>query len=124
MKIRTSLAATGLIASLAGLSLQTFAAVTPYSWIRSGEAGNVFADSSPANHPFNAAFSSIGGGNPAAVIVPDSVGGPLGNTGATSTSSTRWGFYNVANSGMWIQGPNNSVPPASQWSLPPTNWVV
>lgn len=25
---------------------------------------------------------------------------------------------------MWVQGPNNTVPPPEQWSLPAVNWVV
>ncbi len=100
------------------------AAVTAYSWIRGGEFG-VMADSSGKNHPFNAAFSSLGGGLTAAITSPTAVGGPLDGTGAISTVSTRWGSYpNVANSGMWVQGPNNTVPPPDQWSLPPTNWVM
>jgi hypothetical protein len=124
MKIKSNIV-TGacVLATLFGARLSS-GAVTPYSWIRAGEAGGVFADSSGQNHPFNAAFSSRAGGDPAAVIVQTGAGGPLDATGAISTSSTRWGFYALANSGMWIQGPNNSVPPASQWSLPPTNWVV
>ncbi|MDB6038540.1 MAG: Immunoglobulin I-set domain protein [Verrucomicrobiales bacterium] len=116
-----------LLASLAfasGLaSQQCIAAVTPYSWIRGGEGG-IFADSSGNNHPFNAAFSSRAGGDPAALIVADSVGGPLGNTSAISTLSTRWGYYSLANSGMWVQGPNNTPPPTNLWSLPASNWVV
>lgn len=108
------------------------AAVTPYSWIRAGELGNVFLDSSGTGHPFNAAFSSGcnpadagGGGNPAAVIVQTGVGGPLGGPGGPiSTSSTRWGSFRCGNSGMWIQGPNNSLPTPAQWSLPATDWVM
>ncbi len=107
-----------------------FAAVTPYSWIRAGEANNVFLDSSGNGKNFNAAFSSGcvpgagGGGNPAAVIVPIGAGGPLGPAGAISTSATRWGSFGCANSGMWIQGPNNTVPTPDLWSLPSTNWVM
>ena len=116
---------------LAGV-LTSSATVTPYSWIRLGETGNVFADSSGANHPFNAAFSSGcvpgagGGGNPAILFSPLTAGGPLGLTGATSTTSTRWGYYGCPNSGMWIQGPGagGSVPDCSLWCLPPTNWVM
>lgn len=105
------------------------AAVTPYSWIRGGEIG-ITADSSGLNHPFNAAFSSGcvpgagGGGLTAALVSGLSAGGPLGTTGATSTFSTRWGFFDCPNAGMWVQGPNNTVPPPSQWSLPEVNWVV
>src|SRR5688572_7043516 len=107
-----------------------FAAVTPYSWIRAGELNNVFLDSSGNAKNFNAGFSSGcvpgagGGGNPAAVIVPIGAGGPLGPAGVTSTSATRWGSFNCANSGMWIQGPNNTVPLPELWSLPATNWVM
>jgi hypothetical protein len=119
---RASLLASLTLAS--GIATQQCSAtVTPYSWIRSGEGG-IFADSSGNNHPFNAAFSSRAGGDPAALIVADSVGGPLGGTSAVSTLSTRWGFYGLANSGMWLQGPNNTPPPASLWSLPASNWVV
>jgi hypothetical protein len=107
-----------------------FAAVTPYSWIRAGELNNVFLDSSGNAKNFNAGFSSGcvpgagGGGNPAAVIVPIGAGGPLGPAGVISTSATRWGSFGCANSGMWIQGPNNTVPTPDLWSLPATNWVM
>jgi hypothetical protein len=107
------------------------AAVTAYSWIRLGEnAGSVFTDSSGTGHPFGAGFSSGcccgagGGGIPAAVLSSTAVGGPLGITGTASTISARWGFYTCANSGMWIQGANNTVPTPAQWSLPATNWVM
>jgi Concanavalin A-like lectin/glucanases superfamily len=90
-------------------------------------------DSSGANpsHPFNAAFSSGceggagGSGQTAAVTSPIAVGGPLGTTGASSTVATRWGSFNCGNSGMWIQGPNNSVPTPPLWGdLPATDWVM
>ena len=58
------------------------------------------------------------------MIVPTGVGGPLGTVGALSTSATRWGFFGCANSGMWIQGPNNTVPLPELWSLPAVNWVM
>ncbi|MFN0125928.1 MAG: LamG-like jellyroll fold domain-containing protein [Verrucomicrobiales bacterium] len=107
------------------------AAVTPYSWLRGGESG-IGADSSGQNpaHPFNAAFSSGceagagGGGLSTAITTTNAVGGPLGTTGAVSGVASRWGFFNCGNSGMWIQGPNNTVPPPEQWSLPATNWVM
>ena len=108
---------------------QAFAAVTPYSWIRSGEAGSVFVDSSGLGHNFNAAFSSgpppAAGGNPAVVFSSTvTAGGPLGPGAVTSTISTRWGFYNFGNSGMWVQGSGNSVPDCTLFCLPPTNWVM
>ena len=105
------------------------AAVTPYSWIRGGESG-IQADSSGTNHPFNAAFSAGcdggagGGGLTAAVTTTNAVGGPLGTTAQISTVATRWGSFNCANSGMWIQGANNTVPTPEQWGLPATNWVM
>lgn len=109
------------------LSPLAYAAVTPYSWIRGGEFGTM-ADSSGTNHPFNAAFSAggtqSGGGLTATIPTGDTAGGPLGITGAISTVATIWGGLNTGNSGMWIQGPNNSAPPAETWSLPPTNWVM
>lgn len=93
-----------------------------------GEGGSVFADSSGQNHPFNAGFSSNPGtfsGDPGAVILPTSVGGPLNSaTGPTSTLSARFGYYNRQNGGMWIQGPNNTVPTPTQWQLPAQNWVA
>ncbi|HEX2749779.1 MAG TPA: LamG-like jellyroll fold domain-containing protein [Verrucomicrobiales bacterium] len=107
-------------AALTGLSSAT---VTPYCWIRGGEAG-LMTDSSGLNHNFNAAFSSLGGGNPAAIVVPNGAGGPLGPTTAVSTASIRWGSFGVPNAGMWIQGPNNSVPTPDLWSLPATNWAM
>ena len=124
----TSLSArTALAACLLHSGIQ--AAVTPYSWLRGGESG-VQADSSGLNHPFNAAFSSGcdggagGGGLTAAITTTNAVGGALGTTGAISTVSTRWGSFNCSNSGTWVQGPNNTVPPPEQWSLPATNWVM
>ena len=83
----------GVAMGLCILTNAAMGAVTPYSWIRAGETGNVFLDSSGNNKNFNAAFSSGcvpgagGGGNPAAVIVPTGVGGPLGTVGAVSTSA-------------------------------------
>jgi len=120
------------VASLmAMMAIPANAAVTPYSWLRMGEnAGSVFADSSGTAHPFGAAFSSGcccgagGGGLPAAVLSSTAAGGPLGVTGQTSTIGARWGFYTCGNSGMWIQGANNTVPTPAQWSLPATNWVM
>lgn len=105
------------------------ATVSPYSWLRGGESG-IQADSSGQNHPFNAAFSAGcdagvgGGGLTAAVTSTTAAGGPLGATGAISTVATRWGSFNCNNSGTWVQGPNNSVPPPDQWRLPATNWVM
>ena len=121
------LAAGAIITSLLAIDSGT-AAVTPYSWIRAGEAG-IFTDSSGNAKNFNAAFSSGcaggagGGGNPAAVIAPTAAGGPLGMTGVSSTACTRWGSFSCSNSGMWIQGPN-TVPPPELWSLPATDWVM
>lgn len=103
------------------------AAVTPYSWIRAGEI-SIFADSSGTNHPFNAAYSGgspqAGGGSTATILTADTAGGPLGTTGATSTVASIWGGYNNSNNGMWVQGPNNTVPSGALWSLPATNWVM
>jgi hypothetical protein len=129
MKRKKSSLTTGVALLTCLMAGSASAAVTPYSWIRAGEAG-LMADSSGSNHPFNAAFSSGcqdgagGGGLTAAVISAVAAGGPLGGTSTTSTFSTRWGSFSCGNSGMWIQGPNNTVPPASQWSLPATNWVM
>jgi len=119
---------TGVALAASLWATSAFAAVSPYSWIRGGESG-IMADSSGKNHPFNAAFSSgappAGGGLTAAITTPVAVGGPLSGTGAISTVSTRWGSYpGVGNSGMWIQGPNNTVPPPAQWSLPAVNWIM
>lgn len=120
---RIAVAAAGLLPSL------LTAAVTPYSWLRGGEVG-IAADSSGQNHAFNAAFSSGceggagGGGLSTALTSPIAVGGPLGTTGAISGVASRWGFFNCENSGMWIQGPNNTVPSPELWSLPATNWVM
>ena len=67
-----SLLAVGLSSLALSLGvLDTSAAVTPYSWIRFGEGGGLFNDSSGQNHPFNAGFSSgpgTFGGDPGAVI--------------------------------------------------------
>lgn len=130
MKSNAGVVSAGAALAVCLMAGPTFAAVTPYSWIRAGEANNVFLDSSGNAKNFNAAFSSGcvpgagGGGNPAAVIVPIGAGGPLGPAGVISTSATRWGSFGCANSGMWIQGPNNTVPGPDLWSLPETNWVM
>ncbi len=113
----------------AGL-LSAHATVTPYSWIRMGEAGNVFTDSSGNGKNFTAAFSTLPapggtvGGNPMTVLVPTGVGGPLGTTDSSSAISTLWGSFNTRTSGMWIQGPNNGPPTPDLWSFPATNWVM
>ena len=124
MKLKSLLACGIAVATLGLSSEDSSGAVTPYSWIRLGEGGSLFADSSGANHPFNAGFSTGFGGDPGAVILPTAVGGPLGNTAAISSLSARFGYYNRPNGGMWIQGPNNTQPTAAQWSLPQTNWVA
>src|SRR3954466_12207110 len=124
MKFNSVLALGLAVAGLGVCSGDSSGAVTPYSWIRLGEGGSLFADSSAANHPFNAGFSTGNGGDPGAVILPTAVGGPLGNTAAISSLSARFGYYNRPNGGMWIQGPNNSPPTAAQWSPPATNWVA
>ena len=118
------------LAALVGGVCISSATVTPYSWLRLGEGGTWFADSSGTSHPFNASFSSGcccgagGGGNAAALITATAVGGPLGGpSGPISTLSTRWGAYNCGNSGMWIEQ-NGTVPPPSAWSLPTNNWVM
>lgn len=120
--IRALPAALLALAAFTGLSS---AAVTPYCWIRGGEAG-LMTDSSGLNHNFNAAYSSLGPGNSASVLVPNGVGGPLGQTNSISTTSIRWGSFGVGNSGMWIQGPggNGTVPGPELWGLPATNWVM
>jgi hypothetical protein len=130
MKSSGAAVSAGAALTLCLMAHSAVGAVTPYSWIRAGEANNVFLDSSGNGKNFNAGFSSGcvagagGGGNPAAVIVPIGAGGPLGPSGAISTSATRWGSFGCANSGMWLQGPNNTVPTPDLWSLPATNWVM
>ncbi|HEY1048451.1 MAG TPA: LamG-like jellyroll fold domain-containing protein, partial [Prosthecobacter sp.] len=105
------------------------AAVTPYSWIRGGETGNVRIDSSGANRTFTSAFStsSTGAGltgQDSAIIVPTGVGGPLGGvSGPFSAVCTRWGSFNTRTSGMWMESQSGAVTP-DQWSLPATNWVM
>ena len=129
MKPKHSQLSTGVVLLTCLMAGSAPAALNTYSWIRAGEAG-LMTDSSGSNHPFNAAFSSGcqggagGGGLTAAVISAIAAGGPLGSASATSTFSTRWGSFGCGNSGMWIQGPNNTVPPETQWSLPATNWVM
>jgi hypothetical protein len=91
------------------------AAVTPYSWIRSGEANSVFLDSSGNNRNFNFAFSTGNSGNPGILLVPVAAGGPLGGaTGPTSSISALWGSFNRAAAAMW-QDP---------WTFPATNYVL
>ena len=132
MRMSTAFLSAGVALASCLIANSALGAVTAYSWIRAGELGNVFLDSSGTGHPFNAAFSSGctpassgGGGNPAAVIVQHGVGGPLGGpAGPISTSCTRWGFFSCGNSGMWIQGANNTLPTPAQWSLPAVDWVM
>ncbi|MGV3774100.1 MAG: LamG-like jellyroll fold domain-containing protein, partial [Verrucomicrobiales bacterium] len=122
MKIKRSILASAMMAS--GLiAPATYGEVSPYSWIRSGEFG-VMTDSSGKNHPFNAAFSSIGGGNPAVTLSPNAAGGPLGKTGAVSSTSTFWGHLDLNNSGMWVQSASGGVPTPELWSLPAKDWIV
>src|SRR2546423_1399691 len=136
MRINAALLAAGAALASGLLVIPAFAAVTPYSWIRAGEAGSSpFLDSSGNNpsHPFNAAFSSgpppAAGGNPAVVLRPTGVGGPLGPSGIYSTASTEWGYYDFGNSGMWIQGQggNGSQPGCNDslwcWGAD-GNWVM
>lgn len=123
-------ASAGLTAASLFAVLPAHGAITPYSWLRCGEAGPM-SDSSGNNKNFNAAFSSGcdggvgGGGQAASLVLPTGAGGPLGGpAGVVSAVSTRWGAFNCGNSGMWIQGPGNSVPSPDQWGLPPVNWVM
>jgi len=119
-----------LTAAFALAVLPALATVTPYVWMRMGEQGNNPQADSTGSPRFNAAFSSGcccgagGGGLSAAVVGSIAAGGPLGPGAEVSTKGTRFGFYTCGNSGMWIQGANNTVPLASQWTLPGTNWVM
>lgn len=91
------------------------AAVTPYSWIRGGEANSPYTDSSGNNRTFNFAFSTGTTGTLDYALVPFPVGGPLGGaSGPTSTVSTLLGVNGRASSAMW-QDP---------WTFPATNYVL
>ena len=58
MKINAANFSIGMAVGFYALGNSAMAAVTPYSWIRAGETGNPFLDSSGNNKNFNAAFSS------------------------------------------------------------------
>lgn len=91
------------------------AAVTPYSWIRFGEANSLFVDSSGNNRNFNLAFSTGNSGNPGAFLVPTGVAGPLGgDPNLASTVASLWGSLNRREAAMW-QDP---------WTFPATNYVL
>ncbi len=101
------------------------ATVTPYAWLRGGEAGTVQLDSTPNGRNFQSGFSCLGTGNPAAVRSTTTVGGPLGGPGGPiSTWSIRWGFYNCGSAAMWRASSTGGVPTPAEWSLPATNWVM
>ena len=111
---------------MAGL-LTSSAAVTVEGWWHFGEVGDYYADSSGNGHRFGSAFSRVGSGNAGASVEPFGCGGPLGNTGWTSTSCLYWNSINGDAAGMWGPGFN---PPSTNyviecWCLPvwPGTWT-
>ena len=107
-------------ALLAGV-LTSSATVTPQGWWHNGEAG-LQADSSGNNRGFGYGFSCAGGGIPGAGIVPLGVGGPLGKTGYTSTSSLYWTPLHCGAAAMW--NPWGSGLAENEWNPQPTNYVI
>lgn len=115
-------------ALLAGV-LSSSAAVTLQGWWHYGELSDYYQDASTNVRRFNEGFSRVGGGNAGAVIKPFGCGGPLGNTGYTSTSCLYWNAINGDAAGMWACGNANIDPGrngdgAATWNPPSTNYVI
>ena len=72
-------------ALLAGV-LTSSATVTPQGWWRYGENTDYYADFTANARWFGYGSSCVGSGNAGGVVQPFGCGGPLGTTGATSTS--------------------------------------
>ncbi|MCX6928743.1 MAG: LamG domain-containing protein [Verrucomicrobia bacterium] len=101
-------------ALLAGV-LSSSATVTPQGWWRYGENTDYYADFTANARRFGYGFSCVGSGNAGGVIQPFGCGGPLGNTGATSTSCV---LFECGTGSMWGPGGDPGYNP------PPTNYVV
>ncbi len=101
---------------------QGSAAVTPQGWWHYGELTDYYADSSGNNRRFALGFSCAGSGNAGGGIVPFGVGGPLGTTGWTSTSSVYWTPLHCTAAAMW--NPWGSGNAEDEWNPPATNYVI
>ena len=103
------------------------ATVTVQGWWRFGELPDYYGDASVNSRRFGEAFSCAGGGNAGAGVEPFGCGGPLGNTGVTSTSCLYFTPLNCGNAGMWCPG-NSAIDPVYQgvavYRPPATNYVI
>ena len=101
-------------ALLAGV-LSSSATVIPQGWWRYGENTDYYADLSGNNRRFGYGFSCVGSGNAGGVVQPFGCGGPLGTTGATSTSCV---LFECGSGSMWGPGGDPGYNP------PAVNYVV
>ena len=95
--------------------LTSAATVTPQGWWRYGENPDYYADSTANARRFGYGFSCVGSGNAGGVIQPFGCGGPLGDTGVTSTSCV---LYTCGSGSMWGPGGDPGYNP------PATNYVI
>jgi hypothetical protein len=100
--------------------LTSSASVTVQGWWHYGEVPDYYADSSGHAYRFQSAFSRVGSGNAGAGVEPFGCGGPLGDTGFTSTSCLYWTPTHADAAGMWDPG-NTSVP---SYNPPGSNYVI
>ena len=108
-------------ALLGGVCISS-AGVTPQFWDHMGDGGaSYLADSSGNSRNISSAFSHhpnnspTYGGNANGFITATGVGGPLGTSGYTSTTCTRFGSWNWITANMWN---------ASGYVPPPSNYFI
>lgn len=104
---------------LAGV-VSASASATVQGWWHYGELPDYYADSSGNGRRFSMAFSSVGGGNAGAGVVPFGIGATL--SGFVSTNSLYWTPTHATAAAMWY--PATASTPEAEWNPPATNYII
>jgi hypothetical protein len=111
----------GLAFGAFALAPSAFGQLTNQLWYHLGEVTDYYADSSGNNRRLGSAYSHVPWNNPAyggnfsGIITPSGVGGPLGTSGFTSTSSLRAGKFGTMICTMWNAA--GYVPPQKDYFI-------
>jgi hypothetical protein len=108
-----------ITALLAGV-LSSSGSVTVQGWWHYGELPDYYADSSGNGRRFSMAYSSVGGGNAGAGVMPFGVGTTV--SGFVSTNCVYWTPTHASAAGMWY--PATSGDASAEWNPPATNYII
>ncbi|HRT10828.1 MAG TPA: hypothetical protein P5233_20780, partial [Candidatus Paceibacterota bacterium] len=109
------------LAAVLATAMSSSATVTVQAWYHLGEIADYYADATANARRIGSAYSHIPWNNPAyggnfnGIITPTGVGGPLGNSGYTSTTSLRAGAWGTMICTMWN---------AAGYAPPKTNYFI